>query len=227
MKQLIPILVLFLFGLFAIAAPSGKSNKVTAYDYHDFVNSSIQSKTFSRHEGGDVLQEIWSFDYSNPPEVVRTEITSVPGTDPVIYTRCVYNKHHSTASASNWIQINKCDPSFDPPLPLEIQEYDPPVPTLTSAMVPGVAWGSGVVMLRSYPDGTRLPDEYYVDKNELLGLEDIIVNGIAYNGCLKIHRLRYPGGNYSRIDWYCPDIGLVKRVQGGSRMMELISVDYY
>lgn len=225
MKQLITLLILFLFGTVALAAPGGgKPHKVTSYDYHDYVNSNIYKKTFDRYEGGDPLQEEWRFDYSGQA-VVRTEITSVKDSDPVIYTRCAINKYRRTSNASNWLQNNSCDPASDPPLETKFREYDSPVPTLTSEMIPGVAWGSGVVMKISDQTGA-LPDGYYVDKNELLGIEDITVNDVAYSGCLKIHRLRYTGGNYSRIDWYCPDIGLVKRVQGGQRLMELISFEY-
>lgn len=230
MKQLITLLILFLFGIFAYAAPGGgKPHKVSSYDYHDYTDSNIVKKTFKRYQGDVVGQEEWYFDYSGQ-EVVRTEITTVTNPDGSSeIVRCVINKYRSTASASYWTHNNQClrGAAYPPPT-TEIREYEPPVPTFTSEMIPGIAWGSGVVMKISWPSvpPTLFPDGYYVDKNELLEIEDITVNDVAYAGCLKVHRLRYTGGNYSRIDWYCPDIGLVKRVQGGTRLMELISVEY-
>jgi len=226
MKMSIPILILFVLTQFAFAQPGGKPHKVIAYDYHDYTNNTIVLKTFNRYEGDPVkpLQEDWSFDRSVPGQVVRTEITSVSGSDPVVYTRCMINIFQPTASALNWIQNNQCNPYVVPPETTDTREYDSPVPIATSAMIPGVAWGSGVVMKRTDLNGT-LPDGYYVDKNEILGVEDITVPAGTYTDCLKIHRVRYEGGNYSRIDWVCPNMGVVKRVQGGNRMLELRSVE--
>lgn len=222
MKMSIPILVLFVFTQLVFAAPNGKHQKVTAYDYHDFTSSNIESKTFNRYEAGSVYTEVWSFDRSIAGQVIRTEITSIPGSDPVEYVRCMINIFQSTALAFNWVQNNACDPAYDPPVTTIIREYDPFVPTLTSAMVPGIAWGSGSVMTV-----TPGSEQYYDDKNEVLGVEDISVPAGNFTGCLKIHRLRQVSSNpYTRIDWICPDMGLVKRVQGGSRMMELIDVTF-
>lgn len=224
MKLSILILLFFVFAQLVFAAPNGKHQKVIAYDYHDFTNSNIQTKTFNRYEGGSVYTEVWSFDRSIAGQVTRTEITSIPGSDPIEYVRCMINIFQPTALAFNWIQNNACDPYYDPPLTLVIREYDPLVPTLTSAMIPGVAWGSGSVMTET-PGSER----YYVDKNEVLGIENISVPAGNFTGCLKLHRLRYVGsGSYARIDWICPNMGLVKRVHGGGtdRMMELIDVIY-
>lgn len=222
MKQVIPIFIIFLFGQLAFAAPDGRHQKVTVYDYHDFSNSNIQSKTFNRYQSGTVHVEVWSFDRSVAGQVTRTEITSIPGSDPVEYVRCMINIFYPTALAFNWVQNNYCDPYYDPPTTLVTQEYDPLVPTLTSAMIPGVAWGSGSVMTV-----TPGSEQYYDDKNEVLGVEDISVPAGNFTGCLKIHRLRQVSSNpYTRIDWICPDMGLVKRVQGGRRMMELIDVTF-
>ena len=227
MKQVIPVLIIIFFGQLAFAQ-GGKHHKDTAYDYHDYTNSNILTKKFNRYVGdpNNPIEEVWTFDRSIPGQVIRTEIRSDGG--------CMINIFRPTTSAFNWIQNNTCELSTDPDIPPQTtikREYDPPVPVSTSAMIPGIAWGSGVVMIQtSIPDpdadDTRLPDGYYVDKNELLGIEDINVNNVTYVGCLKIHRLRYPGGSYSRIDWVCPEMGMVKRIQGGSRMMELISVEY-
>jgi hypothetical protein len=227
MKMSIPILILFVFAQWAFAQPGGKPHKVTAYDYHDYTNSSIQQKTFNTYYGDFVVDEVWTFDRTVPGQVVRTEISILEGSDPPQYV-CRINKFLSTTSAFLWTHNNSCNPFYDPPLVTRTREYDPPIPVSTNAMIPGVAWGNGAVMSQmSYPDQMQLPDNFYVDKNEVLGVENVSVPAGNFTGCLKIHRLRsVSGAPYIRIDWICPDMGLVKRIQGGSRMMELIDVTF-
>ncbi len=70
-------------------------------------------------------------------------------------------------------------------------------------------------------------DVYYVEKKEVLGLEDVTVPAGTYTDCLKVHRVFAMSTNLiSRIEWICPNMGLVKRIQNGSRMMELIDVTF-
>jgi hypothetical protein len=220
MKMSIPILILFVFTQLAFGQ-GGKHHKDTTYDYHDLTNSNIKSKTFNRYQGDpdNPIIEKWNFDRSVPGQVVRTEVRNDGG--------CMINKFQLTPSAFTWTHNNACvlvDFNYDPPVVDEtiVREYDPPVTGLTSMMIPGIAWGSGAVMTET-PGSER----YYVDKNEVLAVENVSVPFGNYTGCLKIHRLRQVSSSpYTRIDWICPDIGLVKRVQGGSRMMELTDVTY-
>lgn len=220
MKQLIPILILFLFGQLAFAQ-GGKHHKDTAYNYHDYTNSNIQSKTFNRYQGDpdNPIIEKWSFERTNG-QVKRTEVRSDGG--------CLINKSQSTPSASIWTHNNSCTvDSYDPIMVTEttVREFDPPATSLTSTMTPGIAWGSGAVMhiTEQYVSDY---DQYYVEKKEVLGLEDVTVPAGTYTDCLKIHRIFIMGNHISRIEWFCPNIGLVKRIHGGNRMMELTDVEY-
>jgi len=224
MKMSISILLLFVFTQLLFAQPGGKPHKVTTYDYHDYSNSNIQKKTFNRYQQGDpnnLIIEEWSFERSKG-QVTRTEVRSDGG--------CLINKFKSTPSASLWTHNNSCTVvTFDPTLVVTetiVREFDPPAISLTSTMTPGIAWGSAAVMHITEPYVSDW-DQYYVEKKEVLGLEDVTVTAGTYTECLKVHRVFAMSTNHiSRIEWICPNIGLVKRIQGGSRLMELKEVIY-
>ena len=222
MKMSLPIMVLFVFAQLAIAQPGGKPHKVTTYDYHDYSNSNIQKKTFNRYQGdpNNPIIEEWSFERSIG-QVTRTEVRSDGA--------CLINKFQSTPSAYMWTHNNSCTvDSYDPLTVTETieREFDPPATSFTSSMTPGIAWGSGAVMHITEPYVSDW-DQYYVEKKEVLGLEDVTVPAGTYTDCLKVHRVFAMSTNHiSRIEWICPNIGLVKRIQGGSRMMELIDVTF-
>lgn len=63
-----------------------------------------------------------------------------------------------------------------------------------------------------------------IDTSVLLGTEDIslTVNGspTTYTGCLKIEKVRtfkYWGGQYRRIQWNCPGVGMARMYETGVR----------
>lgn len=219
MKRLITMLLLISCSEFVFAGAGGGHHKITTYDYHDYVNSNIQSKTFVRYQNdGAVYDEVWSFERPSPGNVVRTEITTDAGGS--VY-RCRVNVFEAAPESFNWTQNSVCDGNTVPPTPVSTQNYDPSVVLLTNAMVPGIAWGTAGVMHM-----TSVPDSYYTDKNEVLAVEDVTVPAGSYSNCLKVHKLRNYAGIYTRIEWICPDIGLVKRVHGGNRLMELTDVTF-
>ena len=111
MKYSIVMLLLISFFGSVSAAPGGGHHKTAIYDYHDFVNSNIQSKTFSRYHAGMVYDEVWSFDRTSPGEVVRTEIA----TDSFgAVTRCVVNVFQATPESYNWTQNSRDYPPDSP-----------------------------------------------------------------------------------------------------------------
>ncbi len=219
MKRLIPMLLLIMCGELVLAAPGGGHHKTPAYDYHDYVNSNIQSKTFARHQNdGVVYDEVWSFERPGPGEVVRTEITTDAGGSAY---RCRVNEFEATPKSFNWTQTSVCDGNVTPPTLISTTNYDPSVVLLTDAMVPGIAWGTAGKM-----QSISSPDNYYTDTNEVLAVEDVTVPAGTYSDCLKVYKLRNYAGFYTRIEWICPNMGLVKRVHGGNRLMELTDVTF-
>ena len=219
MKNLVPLLLSILFCVNVMAAPGGGHNKITAYDYHDYLNSSIQSKTFVRYENGVVFDFVWNFDRQDPNEVVRTEIATDASTAVTRYTKSTFAP---TTRSFDWVQSERYDPYITPPALIDTSDYNPPVAVLTNAMVPGIAWGSAGVI-----NSTSYGESYYIDKKELIAIEDVTVPAGTFNSCLKIHNVRQYGSSFSsRMDWYCPDTGLVKRINNGRVHLEMATVTY-
>lgn len=217
MKYLATLIMMMAFGTYVIAAPGGNHHKITEYDYHDYVNSEIQSKTFVKYENGVALDMVWTFARPKPMEVERTEITTDASGS---ITRYVVSMFTATAKSFDWTQLDIYSGSVTQPILTETRLYIPPVAVLTDAMVPGIAWGTAGTI-----DSMNDPDDYFTDKNEVLAVEDVTVPAGSYNDCLKIHRVRqYFSSTGTRTEWYCPDMGLVKSVHGGARMFELTGV---
>ena len=219
MKRLIPMLFLMACSCPVFAAPGGGHNKSPSYDYHDYTNSNIQSKTFARHQNdGIVYDEIWNFERPGVGEVVRTEIATDAGGSAY---RCRVNKFEVTPESFNWTQTSVCDGNVTPPLLISTTNYAPSVVLLTNAMIQGIAWGTAGIMQNIFS-----LENYYTDKNEILAIEDVTVPAGTYSNCLKVHKLRDYAGIYTRIEWICPNMGLVKRVHGGNRLLELTGVTF-
>jgi|GEM_PF-3650229 len=219
MKFLIPILVALLCSPSLLAEPSGRPLKVTAYDYHDFVNENIESKTFRRSQDGVYYDFEWSFDRSIPGKVIRTEIiTDYFGN----ITRYSTTTFVPTTESFLVEQQQRFDPSVTPPLLVDTLDYSPPIVKLTGAMIPGIAWGEA-----GHIFSTLSGESFYTDKLEILAVEDVSVTAGDFNDCLKIHSVgQYGNEPYTRMDWFCPEMGLVKRIHNGRVLIDLATVTY-
>jgi hypothetical protein len=212
MTRFIILLLLLLFSQFSVAGP-GKPHKEECYDYHDYVSSGIQAKAFSAYDGETIYAQLWTFERPNPGTVIRTEVTSTGGVD----TNYVVNEFRATTSAFNWVSNDRYDVAYPPPnQPTRTRVFEPPVPVLTDSMCLGYAWGSAADLNSAPPDPSG-----YVEKDELLAIESIQVPAGTYQNCLKIHRSRF---GRDRMDWICPEMGLVKRVMDSGWIMQLESV---
>lgn len=217
MKHILPLLLFMLFSANGIAAPGGRHHKLVEHDYHDYINSNIQSKTFIRYQNGIVFDFVWSYDRSNPGVVIRTETA----TDAVgNITRRTDSTFASTTGSFDLLQSRRYDP--DSSALIDTTDYAPHVAKLTSAMVPGIAWSPAGKI-----NSTSSGESYYTEKSEVIAIEDVTVPAGTYSSCLKIHRTsQYGLSLYSRMDWVCPDMGVVKRIHNGSVLLELSGVVY-
>ena len=219
MKRLLSTLLLVVFGGSAFAEPGGVHHKITTYDYHDYVNSDIISKTFSYDPGdGSTLNQVWHIERPHPGQVTRTEVM-VDADDNILRYRV--QKISATPKAFNWLQLSNYSGHLSDPQLVETSDYDPPVVLMTDAMIPGIAWGTGGKMNNTYSS-----DTFFTDTNEILAIETVTVPAGTFTNCLKIYRQRNYKGFYTRIEWICPNIGLVKRVHAGSRKLELADITY-
>lgn len=86
-----------------------------------------------------------------------------------------------------------------------------------SAMGLGMTWGTSSQVDVVYTDTTPNNIFFEVNGYSLVAIEDISVRGVDYTGCQKILKHWTTAGR--DIRWYCPGVGLVKKVSP-SRMFE-------
>lgn len=222
MKLLVALLVALLCSPSLMAARGGGHHRITEYDYHDYTNQAIESKTFIRYKDGVETQLFWSFDRSMPGEVLRTEIRYDPdgqidwqGTSTFV----------PSDESFGLVQTEAYDVTQPSPVVSDTTAFNPPAVILTDSMVPGIAWASGGE-LNSSSAGVS----YFIDKREVVGVESVTVPAGSFDDCLKVHVLIRKGSSSQtdfQLNWICPDIGLVKRIGArGTVMFELSNVTY-
>ena len=214
MKFLIAILVALLCSPAMVTARGGGHDKVTSYDYHDYLDEAIQSKTFIRYRDGIEYDLVWSFDRSVPGEVLRTAIATDANGDIVVYQTA---RFETTSESFNLVESQRFDPSAT-----FTAIFDPPVVKLTDSMVPGIAWASA-----GEHNSTSGGERYFTDSSEVVAIENVSVPAGSFSNCLKIYSQHQYGavGVHSQMDWICPDVGLVKRIHNYVQI-ELTSVSY-
>ena len=219
MKYIVPVLLLMFVSSSALAAKGGGHQKLVEYDYHDFLNSSIQSKTFERYENGVEFDFEWTFDRTTiPGAVLRTEIAKDSSGEITRYTQSVFTP---ATESFGLREARRYDPN-NTAAPVDTTVYTPAVDILTDAMIPGVAWVSAGKM-----DSTSSGESYYAEKSEVVAVENVTVPYGTFTGCLKIHRTsQYGVSLYTRVDWVCPGMGVVKRINNGRVLIELDGVTY-
>ena len=108
-----------------------------------------------------------------------------------------------------------------------------PVVLRTSTMEMGNDFGTASKIIRTPVGGTGYLNDLMVNTTTLLGVEDITVPTGSYTACLKIHTLRTSAtfGRFNRVQWFCPGVGEVKRMQSealgeaGYRIWVLTSIN--
>jgi len=219
MKYIVPVLLLMSVSSYALAAPGGGHHKLVEYDYHDFLNSSIQSKTFERYENGVEYDFEWTFDRSTiPGAVLRTEIAKNDIGEITRYTQSIFVP---AAESFGLTETRRYDPG-NTSVPTDTTTYTPAVDILTDAMIPGIAWGTTGTI-----DSSTTGESYYAEKSEVVAVENVTVPYGTFTGCLKIHRTsQYDASLYTRVDWVCPGMGVVKRIHNGRVLIKLDGVTY-
>jgi hypothetical protein len=86
-----------------------------------------------------------------------------------------------------------------------------------NSMQVGQSWGGGSEVILS-PEPVYGAVHVLANESSLLKVEDITVpynGGTTFTGCLKIGTLRTSDtiGHFMRVEWFCPNIGMVKRIQ--------------
>ena len=82
--------------------------------------------------------------------------------------------------------------------------------------------------------GNTLSQGTYVQTTLLAGIESVTVpynGGTTFDGCMKLHiihnaSISFGTGMLDRVQWNCPGVGMVKRIQGNGGYYELTDVTY-
>ena len=181
----------------------------TTYAYQNYIGNNVTQKVFAT-SGTISCGNTETRNYSR---------TSVAGGTQIVETHivedgdgaCSYRtfEHLATTTSRDIVGWTTRDDT-NPSTILSEVTLTSPIPGLLSVMPLGGSWGSS-------SDATSTPpgDPGMTEKNTLLGVENVTVPYGSFNGCLKIHTLRTSASNglFSRMSWYCPNVGLVKQMQ--------------
>ncbi len=187
----------------------------TSYDYRDYVGPGNVNKVFSS---------------KGPASCATTEIrrtTRTAGGDGSTDVEMIRERRDAGNSICQYdvFKFKETDQArvllgksrFEPFNTTQLRFTDvvaEPVPFLASSMRMGAAFGSGSETTRSYAFGP-VEQGTMVITHTLVGLEDVTVPAGSYAGCLKINQTRastHFGVGLAFTNWYCPGIGLTKRV---------------
>lgn len=197
---------------------------VQSYDYRDYLSpASVSSKTFEMTElNGSCTQE------------TRSYVRAAQGAD----TLLTMTRVRSGTNCASTLELNFLLSSAGMYKQSQVDaftrvDYESGVVLRTSAMKVGHTWGSAVRVFATDTTGAIPGTEYVgneLDQYTLLAVEDVVLPydgttgalaDTSYSGCLKISRHRNTTG-LQHVSWYCPGVGLVKRM-GTGRTFELRS----
>ena len=185
------------------------------FDYRDYLGSNLTSKTFdvSGAQCGDI--ETQTFVRTPQPDgsvhVAETRSRLNGG------TLCQLDVLNYIATASDYRFASRDQMDiFTPNVVVNRNEFNQPIILRTNAMREGGGFGSGSVTRQiNVIGGGAMTEGYATNVSILLGTEDVTVPAGTYAGCLRIAEQRNSThfGQFDNVSWYCPGVGLTKRVQ--------------
>jgi hypothetical protein len=213
------------------------------YDYRDYITPpNVSTKTFS--EIAAVPNQTPSEcelttrirNYSRTPQGIDTLLTLTEiSVDPNTSQTCISVKVEYLETPTGLLSLKTTQ--YDVTNSAHYTERFSPEGILvrTSSMRVGGSWGSvSTLTLSDYyvePPILNQPQSNSISQYTLLSVEDVTVpydngradnNPTTYSGCLKI--LRNRGNGSFGVEWYCPDIGLVK-LMGVSKTIVLTDMN--
>lgn len=112
---------------------------------------------------------------------------------------------------------------------------DKPMIMRTSAMQIGVDIGDGTTTtFTDFDNGGVVTPGTFIQKTVLLAVDSVSVplnGGTTFEGCLRLHvthesTFGFGTGPIDRIEYHCPGLGMVKRIQANGGYYELTGVTY-
>ena len=186
----------------------------------------FSSKTFT-YSGDDpiteesiiapYLSEVRTYDRTVPDQVIVTIQRFTLDTEDLVH----HQKRYLTDGqglGEGMIRRETYD-VIDPQIMTSSYNYSTPFIRAANSMTVGIPWlSTGIYDF--FDNRYTYPSEgqaIFHELRELLGQENITVNGVDYTNCLKIIRHQS-----TAVFWYCEGYGLVKRVSS-NQILELLS----
>ena len=224
------------------------ADQLVTYDYRNYATpDNVVSKSFIDYRRNNTTPEECTVETREYTKILDNENTVLT------VTRTFSGGTLCTGSTSSWPEDYEYLATTDGIYLRKITRYDETHTDVvnqtmyndellqrTTNMKVGMTWGDGSTT--NYTDNLAVPPEInlsggnYIENYTLLAIEDVTVpydggkgdsQPTTYNACLKIERWRLVGNSTARanINWYCPGIGLVKRM-GGGVLYELNNVSF-
>jgi hypothetical protein len=222
------------------------ADQMVTYDYRDYgTPDNVVSKSFIDSRRINTTPEectVEMREYTKTPENENTVITvtrSFSGGDLCISSASSWPEDFEYLATAEGVYLRKSTRYDETHTNIMNQiVYNDGLLQRTTSMKVGMTWGDGSTTNYTnnplVPPEINLPGGNYMENYTLLAIEDVTVpydggrgdsQPTTYHTCLRIGRWSFAGNSTARasIHWYCPGIGLVKRM-GGSALYELNEV---
>jgi hypothetical protein len=190
--------------------PPGKASSTPTYDYRDYTAPAVLQKVYEATPLGGPSYTITE-SMTHMPESGELLIDQKRSAEGVTVSHYVYH-YRLTDTDYLWDWQERRDPESG--ALVFSDSYDPPLSIRQSAMPEGVNRGGAAVVSRS-PDNLKFG---ITRVNSALGLDDVEVPYGAFSDCLRMFE---ESNGIHRVSWYCPEVGLTKRVFGDSANQEV------
>jgi len=190
---------------------------VTIYDYRDY-NTTATDKTFN----------VTSSSYCATTEL-RSYVRTPNGTDtdvemtlkaPATGALCRHTIFKSTNTPTEKLLKSKDNIYINGPnigLISNAFRLEEPITLGTSSMAKGSAFADASKIFVTPFGSTENLNGVHLQTTYASGVESVTVPLDTYNNCLKIYEMRssngFGGDRSNRVSWYCPTVGLVKRLE--------------
>lgn len=197
--------------------PPGKASAMPTYDYRDYTAPTVLQRVYEATPFGGPSYVITE-SLTHTPELGELLIDQKRSADGVTMSHYVYH-YRLTDTDYLWDWQERRDPATGELS--YVDSYDPPLSIRQSAMPEGVNRGGAAVVLRN-PDNLKFG---ITRVNSALGLDEVEVPYGVFSDCLRMFE---ESNGIHRVSWYCPEVGLTRRVFGDSAnqtVWELIGCD--
>ena len=213
--------------------PAGADAVIPTYSYADFSHS-FSSKTYAVLSTAGHDSEVHSFDRTSAAPDVIVKEHRFAGSELVRHRRLRFRYSSTDVALVSIETYADADPVNAPGIFDQLtgtETFEPPLVLRRSDMKEGGTWTSAAKVVDTAWDGAVQSDNSHsLESVTVEGLDDVDVPYGNPTGCLKLSRMRSSvvSGNFHRVEWRCPNLGLVKRVhilgEQNSHIMELVSV---